>query len=94
MIKPKILVALLSAIMYLHIVKTPKLCWGNDPLSLLLRFLLGEEIQSVTRDGDTVTAKLESGKVVKGNCLLYTVGRSVLVCCTSIILTSPFSLES
>ena len=38
-------------------------------------FRLGEKVLSVTRDGDRVIAQLESGKTVKGDALLYAVGR-------------------
>ncbi len=40
-------------------------------------FRLGEQVRSVTRDngGDRVSAHLESGKTVKGDALLYAVGR-------------------
>ncbi len=39
------------------------------------RFLLGEEVLSARRDGDHVIAHMASGKVLRGDCLLYTVGR-------------------
>jgi len=38
-------------------------------------FRLGEKVLSVTRNGDRVIAQLESGKTVKGDALLYAVGR-------------------
>lgn len=38
-------------------------------------FRLGEQVKSVTRDNDRVIAYLESGKTVKGDALLYAVGR-------------------
>lgn len=39
------------------------------------RFLLGEEVLSAKIEGGRVVAILASGKVVRGDCLLYTVGR-------------------
>jgi NAD(P) transhydrogenase len=39
------------------------------------RFLLGEEVLSAKREGEHVYATLASGKVLRGDCLLYTVGR-------------------
>lgn len=39
------------------------------------RFLLGEEVLSAKRQGEHVYATLASGKVLRGDCLLYTVGR-------------------
>ena len=38
-------------------------------------FRLGEKVLSVSRNGDRVIAQLESGKTVKGDALLYAVGR-------------------
>jgi NAD(P) transhydrogenase len=38
-------------------------------------FRLGEKVTSVSRNGDRVIAQLESGKTVKGDALLYAVGR-------------------
>jgi len=38
-------------------------------------FRLGEQVKSVTRENDRVSAHLESGKTVKGDALLYAVGR-------------------
>jgi NAD(P) transhydrogenase len=38
-------------------------------------FRLGEQVNSVTRENDRVYAHLESGKTVKGDALLYAVGR-------------------
>jgi NAD(P) transhydrogenase len=38
-------------------------------------FRLGEQVNSVTRENDRVFAHLESGKTVKGDALLYAVGR-------------------
>jgi NAD(P) transhydrogenase len=38
-------------------------------------FRLGEQVKSVTRENDRVGAHLESGKTVKGDALLYAVGR-------------------
>ena len=38
-------------------------------------FRLGEKVLSVSRNGDRVVAQLESGKTVKGDALLYAVGR-------------------
>jgi NAD(P) transhydrogenase len=38
-------------------------------------FRLGEQVTSVTRENDRVSAHLESGKTVKGDALLYAVGR-------------------
>jgi NAD(P) transhydrogenase len=38
-------------------------------------FRLGEQVTAVTRESDRVSAHLESGKTVKGDALLYAVGR-------------------
>jgi len=39
------------------------------------RFLLGEEVLNARVEGDHVVANMASGKVLRGDCLLYTVGR-------------------